>query len=123
MLAYVVVPISSEESIQALLDTLTVLDALFLRSHGSIPGIYQSGVRYARERGREEWLTVPVILSRGRGDCEDLACWRAAEMRVHGIDARAVVYRSAPHMFHVVVEHPDGSREDPSRELGMGRRR
>lgn len=122
MLAYLVVPVKGQASIQVLLDTMTVLNGVFLRSHPDTPALYESGVRYQRERDREEWRTVPVLLARRTGDCEDLACWRAAELRVAGIDARAVVYKAAPRLWHVVVKLPDGSTEDPSRELGMGRK-
>lgn len=123
MYAHVIVPISSDESVQTLLDALTAINVVFLKSHGSVPGIFESGVRYKRERrGSEEWLTIPIVIQRGYGDCEDLACWLAASYRCNGVAARAVAYRSAPHVRHIVVLLPDGTIEDPSRELGMGQR-
>lgn len=122
MYARIIVPISSDASVQALLDTLTAINVVFLKSHGDIPPLYSSRVRYKRERpGREEWLTIPIVIQRGFGDCEDLACWRAAELRCQGIEARAVAYHSAPHVRHIVVLLPSGETEDPSRELGMGK--
>ncbi len=86
------------------------------------PPLYRSGVRYQREVGTERWLTPSQVMAMGRGDCEDLAAWRAAELRVHGEDpdARARVIRSGPRTWHAVVERGDGRLEDPSRELGMG---
>lgn len=93
---------------------------------GLVPTLYTSGVRYERERGTERWLLPSQVLGqhrRGRGsDCEDLAAWRAAECRVSGEDpdARAVVRRSGPRTWHALVEHGDGTLEDPSRILGMG---
>lgn len=86
------------------------------------PRLYDSGVRYQREVGTERWLTPAQTYAAGRGDCEDLASWRTAELRVTGEDpeARARVLRSGPRTWHAVVERGDGSLEDPSRELGMG---
>lgn len=121
MLAYLVVPIKGQESIQIMLDTMTVLNGIYLRSHPDTPGIYESGVRYQRERDKEEWRTIPIALARRAGDCEDLAAWRAAELRCAGIQARAIVYKAAPRVWHCVVSLPDGTTEDPSRALGMGR--
>jgi hypothetical protein len=54
------------------------------------PRLYKSGIHYERERGTEEWLDIPTVLEGGSykgefpgpwGDCEDLACWRVAELR------------------------------------------
>lgn len=85
------------------------------------PSLYTSGVRYQRENGTERWLVPSQTLAAGRGDCEDLASWRAAELRVSGEDpnARARVIRSGPRTWHAIVERGDGRLEDPSRELGM----
>lgn len=91
---------------------------------GAIPPIYSSGVRYRREPpGSERWQLPSQTLSKGEGDCEDLASWRAAELRVSGEDpyARAVVVRSGPRTWHAVVRRGDGSYEDPSAALGMTR--
>lgn len=90
---------------------------------GAYPALYDSGVRYVREPpGSERWSPPSVVLGRGYGDCEDLASWRAAELRVTGEDprARARVVRSGPRTWHAIVERGDGSIEDPSRILGMG---
>lgn len=85
-----------------------------------LPPLYRSGVRYRQERGTEDWNTAPVVLKRGYGDCEDLAAWRAAELRVMGIPAHGIVKRTGPKMFHALVLWPDGRVEDPSKILGMG---
>jgi predicted transglutaminase-like cysteine proteinase len=55
----------------------------------------------------------------GHADCEDLAAWRAAELRRAGVAAMAVAKRSGKKKFHAVVVFPDGTYEDPSRRLGM----
>ncbi len=56
-------------------------------------------------------------------NCEDLACWRAAELRVRGIRARAFFTRDrrsdGTTLYHIMVKLPDGRIEDPSRQLGM----
>lgn len=85
------------------------------------PELYSSGVRYRKEGfRRDDWLTAPEVAMLGYGDCEDLAAWRAAELRNAGeLDARAIAITGGAHMFHAVVERADGSIEDPSRKLGM----
>lgn len=91
---------------------------------GFVPPLYDSGVRYQREPlGQEHWLSPSGVLGRGLGDCEDLAAWRAGELVVTGEDpnARAVVVQTGPRTWHAVVEREDGSFEDPSAALGMGR--
>lgn len=106
----------------ALLEGLTQASAILIARLG-LPPLYHAGVIYQREpRGRERWQLAPQTYEAGVGDCEDLATWRAAELRLAGVDARPYVYRSGPRQLHVVVATPDGI-EDPSRVLGMGRRR
>lgn len=54
------------------------------------PSVYRSGLHYETEKGTEIWPDIPSLLmgTMGRGmypgpwaDCEDLACYRAAELR------------------------------------------
>jgi hypothetical protein len=57
-------------------------------------------------------------------NCEDLACWRAAELRVrYGIKAvPTFIWKVRPaggYLYHIQVKLPDGRVEDPSRALGM----
>ena len=91
---------------------------------GRIPPLYKAGVRYEREgrtiagRPKEHWRLVPQVLKHGAGDCEDLASWRIAELRERGINA-APYLRRHKNMFHVLVRHPDGTLEDPSKVRGM----
>ena len=102
-----------------MLEGLTAFNFALL-SRFDLPRLYDSGVRYQREQpGREQWWTIPQVLERGYGDCEDLSAWRAAELRSMGVPAFAYVIRSGPRMFHAVVRYPDGSIEDPSRALGL----
>jgi hypothetical protein len=122
-----------------------------IKSGRPVPPLYTSGIRYGEEpHGREWWQTVADNLAelervqrskakKSTTDCEDLAGHRAAELRVWGpawpssvvaghmagvpYPARAICVRTGPNMYHAIVEHPDGTREDPSRALGMGSHR
>lgn len=101
---------------------LGVADLSTWGMHGDpLPPLYMAGVRYEREQGTERWLLPSQVAACGVGDCEDLAAWRAAELRCSGEDptARAIVVRSGPRTWHAVVERGDGGIEDPSRVLGM----
>lgn len=86
----------------------------------------QRGVRWKPEPpGAERFDHASTVMQRGWGDCDDLAPWHAATLRASGEDpeARAVVYKSGPHMWHAVTERGDGSIEDPSQTAGMRARR
>jgi hypothetical protein len=104
---------------------LTVLDRLVLQSlkkHGrSIPPLYKCGIRYHHPIGPERWWTIPEVVRHGYADCKSLAAWRAAELREQGVFATPVAVKKREDLVHVVVKMPDGSVEDPSRILGMGR--
>lgn len=88
--------------------------------------LYRAGVRYRVEApGRERWQLPSETDAIGYGDCEDLATWRAAELRYTGEDpgASVVTYQSAPNVRHAIVRRGNGRTEDPSRKLGMGSER
>lgn len=106
-----------------------------------LPPLYASGVVYREEApGHEDWPDVPKVIAAGWGDCEDLAAWRAAELRVAGIECEPVIkWQWVPRemmiaqgypasklpdrgvwMVHCCVRFPDGHVEDPSKILGMG---
>lgn len=106
-----------------------------------IPPLYQSGVRYREEApGHEDWLDAPAVVRQGHADCEDLAAYRAAELRVAGYPCEPVIkWQWIPRemmirqgyppeklpdrgvwMVHCCVRFLDGSVEDPSKILGMG---
>ena len=113
------------EALAHLLEALTLVNVAWLREHAQrAPWLYESGVRYEEEPpGRDEWQDIPETLKRGEGDCEDLACWRLAELRVRSLeDARPFVKGTVygPRtVYHVAVRRSDGRIEDPSRVLGM----
>lgn len=114
----------SEAVLRLLLAALCKADELYLSLNPGTPALYKSGVRYVREPdGAEEWLTIPYVISQGYGDCEDLACWRASELRMQGIAAEPHFYFKrigTLSMYHIVVRWPNGTFEDPSAVLGMG---
>lgn len=88
--------------------------------------IRQGVVRYEPEPpGLERFDPPSVVLARGWGDCDDLSCWRAGELRYTGEDpgAHAFVYPSGYKKWHAIVGRSDGREEDPSLLAGMGRRR
>ena len=114
----------SDRSLYRHLWLLVDEDVDYLRSNPGAPLLYESGVRYQEEPpGAEDWQNVPITLELGWGDCEDLACWRVAELIVRGIAASPFVTRQeledGRSLYHVMVRLPDGRVEDPSRQLGM----
>ena len=118
-----------------LVRALVAIDLEYL-ARNSAPPLYKSGVRYRYQgtvqgmvTGIDHWWDVPTCLQYGEGSCEDLACWRAAELQLRGErGARPFVTQRPNHgtgqeIFHIIVirgEGPrQGQREDPSRLLGM----
>lgn len=115
---------ASNAALDIMLECLVQLDLLHLQTSPDYPLLYQSGVRYKTEGlKREDWLTIPEVIKRRFGDCEDLAAWRTAELRMQGIAARACFsFRKMAlggTMYHIKVLYPDGREEDPSKILGM----
>jgi hypothetical protein len=108
------------------LEALTRINVDWLRDNPNTPDLYSSGVTYALEpTGYELWDPMALLLARGAGDCDDLACARAAELRVREGDrrARADCYpssiREGRRTWHAIVVRGDGTIEDPSARLGM----
>jgi hypothetical protein len=117
---------------------LKLMEALCQLNEGHLaqmqyPPLFEAGVRYRRERG-ERWRDIPTLLETGEGDCEDLACWRIAELRAAGMHAFPYIAfqrRNGAYRYHALVERfaaldprtgkfSGQSVEDPSRVLGMG---
>ena len=115
----------SDASLNVMLLALMAIDELYLKAHPETPLLYSSGVVYQEEPpGAEDWQDIPTCLKLRWGDCEDLACWRAAELRVrYGIAAVPFFTRQVKSdgstLYHIMVRLPDGRTEDPSRQLGM----
>ena len=97
------------------------------RRAGEAPSIFDAAksgrVRYRKELpGHEDWQTAAETFARGWGDCEDLAIWLAADLRLAGKNAARVVVRRSRggNGWHALVH--DGTKlRDPSKVLGMGR--
>lgn len=114
------------EGLSLLLHMMTEWN-VFLMRRLNVPPLYRAGVRYIREDYEsiypEDWLDCIEIMSQGGGDCEDLACYRAAELRVRGERARTAFHRKrmpdGGQLVHIFVERANGALEDPSRLLGM----
>lgn len=97
-------------------------------ARGQIPTFTQAlkagRVRWKPEPPGDEHFDLPeTVLRRGHGDCDDLAPWKAAELRATGQDpgATAIVRPSGPGRWHAVVQRSDGRIDDPSKAAGMGR--
>lgn len=114
----------SEIILHKLLEVAVFANTAYLSCKGA-PALYESGVKYQREpAGREIFKTIPMIMRDGQGDCEDLACWRVAELRMSGEPANIAIRKytkpGAPVLFHILVQRGNGLIEDPSKRLGMG---
>ena len=128
------------------LEGLTRCNVAMMRSR-KVPRLYESGIRYELEPETEDWKDCVALLRDLRGDCEDLTCYRTAELRVAGIRAEPwVSWRKTGNgawIYHMRVWRPTMDRdlppvlqmngiptvvraadtgyiEDPSRILGMG---
>lgn len=116
----------SEAALKSLLWALVKTNLHYLKDNPRTLPIYHSGVVYRRELD-EEWRDIPTLLEAGEGDCEDLSCWRAAELIFRkGIPARPMlslkrfnVGGTLRGLYHVRVLLPGGRIEDPSAVLGM----
>jgi hypothetical protein len=86
-----------------------------------MPRLYESGIRYRREKlGNENWQTIEQLTESRYGDCEDLVAARVAELRMRGIRAQPWFSRRGA-TWHVFIKLPSGKIEDPSALLGMNK--
>jgi transglutaminase-like putative cysteine protease len=111
---------TTKEGAQVLAELYLVAPNVRLIKAGRLPRLYDSGVRYAREPvGKERWQSATELLRSRRGDCEDLAGYLAAEIRVYdGLPARVLIVPNTMGGYHAVCS-VNGRIEDPSRKLGM----
>ena len=154
-------PVAIEIALENMSDVLMAVVSInrrYMRHFPSrIPLLYESGVRYDRldpvgdTCGDDDFQDVVTILEHpdhpGLGDCDDLACYRIAELneryRVEAVPyirlyADRVFSDGAMrprHLYHILVRWPEGLAEypetvhqdpetgalleDPSKELGM----
>ena len=126
----------SERALHFFLHALVCVDYEWLRYRPQTPALYTSGIRYEHEApGQEEWQDIPTMLlaqnyqRKRTGDCEDLACARVAEdWRRRCVSRPYVRYRlltmpdgrTQMNLYHILSQRPDGTIEDPSKQLGMG---
>lgn len=123
-------------AIRPILEACVLNDMLYLALHKNVPGLYESGVRYEEEphwtfQGEpvEEFASIPICIARGWGDCDDLAPWRCAELRLRARENAKIRIqwqrqrlpggKLGRKYFHIVVRRADDSVEDPSAKLGM----
>lgn len=116
-------PNVSAPILNAALEGVTRLDQDLIKE-GAVPPFRDvvHRIRWKPEPpGEEHFDHAGVVLRRKWGDCDDLGPYHAASLRVTGEDrgARAVVRKSGPKRWHVVVRRSDGSIDDPSIEAGM----
>lgn len=126
-------------AIRPILEACVLNDMLYLALHKNVPALYASGVRYENEphwtfQGEpvEEFAAIPIVMGRGWGDCDDLAPWRCAELRVKSRENAKIRIqwqrqklpggKLGRKYFHIVVRRADNTIEDPSAKLGMGDR-
>jgi len=110
--------------LELLLEALIAADIEYLRACPSAPSLYESGVVYEEEPGeRDNWQDIPETIGLGSGDCEDLGCWRIAELRFRANEhaTALITWREVGDrtVYHIAVRRADGAIEDPSRLLGM----
>jgi len=112
---------------------LAKIDYDYIRAFPETPLLYGSGVKYFDDshldcwKGvcrtqEDDWQDVHTCIEKKYGDCEDLCCWRIAELWHRGIKAMPLprLERSeGGQLWHILVLWPDGREEDPSAILGM----
>ncbi len=126
-----VMPFKGQGDINFALALATAIAVREMRNNpGRIPWLYKSGIRYRRDICKapgvdgacERFLSPLQLLKERFGDCDDIAPYRAAELIVRrGEKARARAVRSPGVGWHVIVRRGDGTKEDPSKRLGMGK--
>lgn len=113
----------SDRVMEHLLGALIAMNEDYLIENPGAPNLYDSGVYYRRKipkhQADDDWADIPVCLTLGYGDCEDVAAWRVAELRVRfGIrDAMPHIirqdYSDGGWLYHIQVKAL-GEIEDPS---------
>lgn len=112
------------EIINAALEATTRTDEELIRS-GVVPTAREAiagGVKWRPEPpGDEHFDAATTVMQRGHGDCDDLASWHSASLRVTGEDPGATtqVVPSGPNAWHAVTVRSDGAIDDPSAAAGM----
>lgn len=90
----------AEAGIAQALWLLVLADEVELLNHRHIPPLYESGIRWQAEEprpdyrpceganGQERFFGCTRVLKEGHADCEDIASWRVAELRLGRVPLR-----------------------------------
>ncbi len=98
--------------IKPVLDALVEINRFYLRTH-HVPELYRARVRYRPEPDDgtpEEFAAIPKILSRGWGDCDDLAPWRVAELPHPGAGTRFMLVGPPSRASRACTTSPSGPK-------------
>ena len=120
-------PAAYAEFVRNGLRNLSMANRHAYQSDPFLPGVYDAGVEYRREPpGNEQFKDVVAVLNDKHGDCEDLSCavaaWRT--VRTGELCSPTVTWKPLGNrrwLYHITVMRADGTREDPSKLLGMNR--
>src|SRR5262245_53396081 len=106
--------------LDAALEAVTRLNEQLIQSgHPTFKQALPTGIKWKPEPpGSEHFDHAGIVAHRGWGDCDDLAPWHAASLRVTGEDkgANAIVVPSGPNRWHAVVRRSNGAIDDPSED-------
>lgn len=100
------------------------INLLFIKD-GKVPPFYSAKIEYKDEDpdGENPFLNCLAVIKNGGADCKSLVAYRLAELWFNGIDAECVFsdyqQTSTTRLSHVLIKHPNGYIEDPSKRLGM----
>ena len=129
-----VMPFKGQGDIDFALSLATRIALRELKANPHIPRLYdtKAKIKWKRDVCRapnvpgacERFLSpLQVLAEGGIVDCDDAGPWRAAELILAGDEGARAKSRPSNIGYHVIVERGDGSTEDPSRRLGMGKKR
>jgi hypothetical protein len=134
-----------EQAAVRLLNWLARENARIFRERPDLPGVYESGVVYRREKS-ELWCDAAALVAQGHEDCDGLAAMRAGELLARGgrallpsdhgykggrnlrsIAAQVMLTTDAGRsdggrLYHCIVRYKVRGRwyrDDPSLRLGM----
>jgi len=102
-----------------------VRESVKQRESGEVPALSEAPqIRYQLDPpGREFWATARETYQRGSGDCDKLAIWLAADLRLRGLPATVRLRRTGPRRWHALVVLPSQRYGavwiDPSKARGM----
>lgn len=103
------------------LEALVKKNVAYLRAHPKVPWVYKSGVvlRTLVLHDHHYFLSIPQALHRNSAPIDAIACWRCAELRLHGKKAQILLRRS-PRAYGGVtisthIRLPSGKIEQPEK--------